>query len=425
MCQNTVANVNENAYHSRLLFKPTFIVTDMQFSFFGSSITLILCVLLTACNNGDGNLNAQPGSAALAPPLSPVAVLGQKIFFDPSLSASGLQSCGTCHDPASAHAGSDGLAVPLGGPGMDVPGFRNTPTLRYLSFNNPFLFDDEGTPTGGFNLDGRAVSFMDQARRPFLAPHEMANATPAAVIARLRSASYVSEFMQVFGNDIFDAGEAAFDRAAFALQQFERESTAFRPFDSKFDYFLAGEARLSDQELRGLALFNDPGKGNCAACHSSSRLPDGTPPLFTDFSFDNLGVPRNPDIPANADPDHFDLGLCGPDRTDLADRPELCGAFKVPTLRNVALTAPYFHNGKFATLREVVSFYVRRDTNPEEWYPNAGADKFDDLPPQYRANVNTTEAPYNRRPGDLPALTSDEIDDVVAFLNTLTDGYQP
>lgn len=398
----------------------------MYFRSFSSSMTLVLGVLLTACSSDSNNNDIQPGtSAQLSPSLSAVAALGEKIFFDQSLSASGLQSCATCHDRASAHADGDQLTVPFGGPGMDVQGFRNTPSLRYLSFNTAFFFDAEGTPTGGFNLDGRAASLMAQARRPFLAPHEMANATTAEVITRLRSASYVSEFMQVFGSDIFDSGEASFDRAVFAIQQFELESAEFRPFDSKFDYFLAGKARLSDQELRGLALFNDPAKGNCNACHSSTRTPDGLPPLFTDFTYDNLGVPRNYDIAANADAEYFDLGLCGPDRTDLSGRAELCGAFKVPTLRNIALTAPYFHNGKFATLREVVSFYVRRDTNPEEWYPNAGVDKFDDLPAQYRVNVNTTEAPYNRRLGDMPALTSSEIDDVVAFLNTLTDGYQP
>jgi cytochrome c peroxidase len=391
-------------------------------------VLLTLAAFQSACVSSGGGTpaNLQPGQVvASAPPLSPVAALGKKIFFDPSLSASGLQSCATCHDPDHAHAGADGLAVPLGGPGMDVPGFRNAPTLNYLSFNTPFFFDAEGTPTGGFNLDGRADSFMAQARRPFVAPHEMANGTPANVVTRLRSTSYVSEFMQVFGSDIFDNGDSAFDRAVFALQQYEQEAPEFRPFDSKYDWFLAGKIRLTDQEMHGLALFNDPQKGNCAACHSSARLPDGTPPLFTDFTYDNLGVPRNPDIPANADPDYFDLGLCGPDRTDLAGRSGLCGAFRVPTLRNVAVTAPYFHNGRFNTLREVVSFYVRRDTNPEEWYPNAGADKFNDLPPQYRANVNTTEAPYNRLPGAAPALDSDEIDDVVAFLNTLTDGYRP
>jgi cytochrome c peroxidase len=387
---------------------------------------LIIATLLSACSSTDGDTGVQPGNALRnATQLSPVASVGEKIFFDQSLSASGMQSCGTCHDPAAAHADSAGLTVPLGGPGMDVSGFRNTPTLRYLSFNTRFFFDGEGTPTGGFDLDGRAASFMAQGKGPFVAPHEMANSSPAEVITRLQSASYVSEFMDVFGSDIFDSGEAAFDRAALALQQFQMESAEFRPFDSKFDYFLAGQVELSEQELRGFALFNNPAKGNCSACHSTARLPDGTPPLFTDFSYDNLGVPRNTAIPANADPDHFDLGLCGPDRNDLSSRTDLCGAFKVPTLRNVAVTAPYFHNGKFDTLREVVSFYVRRDTNPEEWYPNAGLDKFDDLPAQYRVNVNTTEAPYNRKLGGVPALTSDEIDDVVAFLNTLTDGYQP
>ncbi len=387
---------------------------------------LVLTALLSACGGGADNPNAQPGSAAAASAgLSAAAALGKEIFFDQSLSASGLQSCATCHDPATAHAGSDGRAVPLGGPAMDTPGFRNTPTLRYLSFNTAFFFDAEGTPTGGFNLDGRASSFMEQARRPFLAPHEMANATPAAVVDKLRAASYVSDFMQVFGSGIFDTGEAAFDRAVFALQRYATEAPEFRPFDSKFDDFLAGLVQLSAQELRGLALFNNAAKGNCAACHSSARLADGTPPLFTDFTYDNLGVPRNRDIPANDDPEHFDQGLCGPDRTDLTARTDLCGAFKVPTLRNVAVTAPYFHNGRFDTLRAVVSFYVRRDTNPEEWYPDAGADKFDDLPAPYRVNVNTTEAPYNRRLGDPPALTSDEIDDVVAFLETLTDGYRP
>lgn len=391
-------------------------------------LVLLLGALLSACGggSGDSNANTSPGSVvSQAAALSPAAALGKKIFFDPSLSVSGLQSCATCHDPDHAHAGADGLAVPPGGPTMDTPGFRNAPTLNYLSFDTAFFFDSEGTPTGGFNLDGRAASFMAQARRPFVAPHEMANGTAAEVVDKLRSAAYVSEFMQVFGSDIFDSGDDAFDRAVFALQKYETEAPEFRPFDSKYDYFLAGKVQLSAQEMRGLALFNDPNKGNCAACHSNSRLDDGTPPLFTDFTYDNLGVPRNMDIPANADSDYYDLGLCGPDRTDLAGRTDLCGAFKVPTLRNVAVTAPYFHNGRFATLTEVVSFYVRRDTNPEEWYPNAGADKFNDLPPQYRSNVNTTEAPYNRKPGGVPALDSDEIDDLVAFLNTLTDGYQP
>jgi cytochrome c peroxidase len=139
-------------------------------------------------------------------------------------------------------------------------------------------------------------------------------------------------------------------------------------------------------------------------------------------------VPRNPEIPATADAQYFDMGLCGPDRTDLAQSIDLCGQFKVPTLRNVATRQAFFHNGRFHTLTEALHFYVQRDTNPEKWYPLNGAgvaQKFNDVPPLLARNVNTVEVPYNRHRGDAPALSDDEIDDVIAFLNTLTDGYDP
>lgn len=389
------------------------------------ALPLTLALLLAACGgSGGGNDNSTNDSA---PALSPAAALGEKIFADQSLSASGQMACATCHDPDHAHASNPAAGVvPAGGAGLNVAGFRNTPTLSYISFTPAFYFDAEGTPTGGFARDGRATDLIAQAEAPFLSAHEMANGDAAGFVAKLRNAAYVAEFQQVFGAAIFDDADTAFQRARFAVAQYEKEDADFRPFDSKFDYFLAGKATLTAQELRGYALFNSPTKGNCAGCHPSGRNSDGTPPLFTDFTYDNLGVPRNTAIPATTDPAYFDLGLCGPDRTDLSTRTDLCGAFKVPTLRNVALTAPYFHNGKFATLREVVEFYVRRDTNPELWYPvgASGIEKFNDLPPAYRANVNTSEAPYNRQLGDNPALDDDEIDAVVAFLNTLTDGYQ-
>jgi cytochrome c peroxidase len=309
-----------------------------------------------------------------------------------------------------------------------TPGFRNPPSLRYLSFTTAFQFNTDGTPTGGFNRDGMADTLQAQAERPFLAEHEMANATPAEVIDKLRKASYAQEFVDVFGAGAFDDPALAFERVRQALERYQREDPDFRRFDSKYDLFLAGLVALSDRELQGLTLFNAPAKGNCAACHPSERGNDGSPPLFTDFTYDNIGVPRNPAIAANADPAYFDLGLCGPFRNDLAARIDLCGAFKVPALRNVVITAPYFHNGRFATLKEAVGFYVRRDTNPEQWYPRtAGGSvlKFDDLPPQYHGNVNVSEAPYDRLPGQLPALTEEEIDLVVEFLGTLTDGYRP
>ena len=154
----------------------------------------------------------EPARADGTDPAGPGPVtLGEKIFHDPSLSASGAMACATCHDPAHAHAQSNGLAVQPGGPSLDVPGFRAVPSLRYLSFAPPFAFDAEGTPSGGFNRDGRAKDLIVQAQRPLFAPHEMANATPADLVARLAKTPYADEFRQVFGRDIFvrRAGERA------------------------------------------------------------------------------------------------------------------------------------------------------------------------------------------------------------------------
>jgi len=355
------------------------------------------------------------------------ASLGRAIFFDASLSASGQMSCATCHDPAHAHSQSNALAVQSGGANLDVPGFRAVPSLRYMT-SDKFFFDGEGTPTAGFNRDGRASSLLEQAERPFLAAHEMANVDAAGVTTKLAAAAYADDFRAVFGDDAFDDADGAFLRARFAIEAYEKSAPELHPFDSKYDYFLGGKVMLSAPELRGFALFNRPDKGNCAGCHPSMRGADGSPPLFTDYTYDNLGVPRNAEIAANADPAYFDLGLCGPERADLVERTDLCGAFKVPTLRNVATRQVFFHNGQFKTLRDAIHFYVRRDTNPDEFYPIAAdgvVQKFDDLPPAFHRNVNTEEVPYDRHPGQAPRLDDAEIDDLIAFINTLTDGYDP
>ena len=239
---------------------------------------------------------------------------------------------------------------------LDVAGTRSVPSLRYLN-RFPFFFDSEGTPNGGFNRDGRAQSLLEQAERPLLAANEMANGDAATFVAKLALAAYADEFRQVFGADIFDDADGACFRARFAIEAYEQSETALHPFDSKYDHFLAGKVMLSNAELRGLALFNRPDKGNCQACHPSARGTDGTPPLFTDYTYDNLGVPRNAEIPANADPAYFDLGLCGPIRADLGQRArDLCGAFKVPTLRNVATRQVFFHNGVFQDAARCVAF---------------------------------------------------------------------
>lgn len=396
-----------------------------------SNAIIVACVVLVTALFGAGAL--QESAATKTPvPSSPEARLGKRMFFDPSLSASGTVSCATCHDPDYAFAQPPNQgAIPMGGVRQDSPGVRNAPSLCYLAWTPPFALaarDGKLVPVGGFTRDGRVNTLAEQARLPLLAAHEMANGTSAEFAARLRRTAYADDFRVVFGEGALQDPEIALARATFALQQFQLEDTStFAPFTSKYDYFLRGELDLTEQEKRGLALFDDPKKGNCAACHPSNRNDDGSLPLFTDFTYDNTGVPRNRSIPANANPAYFDLGLCGPFRTDLTQHNELCGAFKVPTLRNIALTAPYLHNGHFATLRDVVEFYVTRDTDPQRWYATAGqrsALKFNDLPKQYAANVNTTEVPYNRHPGDQPALNSMEIDDLLAFLQTLTDGYQ-
>jgi cytochrome c peroxidase len=369
---------------------------------------------------------ALAGASDLAAP-NPVT-LGEKIFSDASLSASGAMACATCHDPAHAHAQSNDLAVQMGGANLDVPGFRAVPSLQYISLTPVFSFAADGTPTGGFNRDGRAKDLLVQALRPLFATHEMANATPGDLVARLARTPYADEFRQVFGQNIFDDEQGTLLAVTFALAQYQKLDPDFRPFDSKYDLFLAGRLRLAPAELRGLALFNRADKGNCAACHPSGRNADGTPPMFTDFTYDNLGVPRNPQIPATLDPAYSDRGLCGPDRADLADRRDLCGAFKVPTLRNVATRKVFFHNAQFKTLRDALRFYVRRDTNPEQFYPldaDGNVLKFDDLPPELAGNVNTKEIPYDRKSGEAPRLTEAELDDLEAFLGTLTDGYAP
>jgi len=390
---------------------------------------LALSSLLAACGGGgtSGEGSAVP-AVTTASTLSAQASLGEKLFNDVSLSASGQQACASCHVASSAHAQNNALAAQLGGAALDQQGGRLSPSIRYLSYNTAFQFDSEGTPTGGFFWDGRATSLQDQAGKPFLNPVEMANASEAEVVAKVAQASYAAEFRQVFGSDIFSRPADAFARITLALQQYQREDSDFHPFSSRYDAFLRGSASLNEQQLRGLALFNSPNKGNCAACHPSARASDGSHPLFTDFTYDNLGVPRNTELGHNADPAFYDLGLCARNLGDLLTRTDLCGAFKVPSLRNVALRQAYFHNGRFKTLKDVVTFYVQRETNPEKWYPLNGdgsVDKYNDLPSAYRANVNTTEAPYNRRLGDAPALSDSEIDDVVAFLATLSDGYTP
>ena len=379
--------------------------------------TALLALALAGCGGG--------GSTATQVQPSTASVVGAKIFADTSLSASGKQSCQTCHDFSSGTSAPNALSVQAGGVNLEQSGVRNTPSITYMRSEFAFRIDPDDGPEGGFFWDGRESTLAMQATEPFTNPREMAMADHASVVARLRVASYADEFKSVYGANAFDDVETAYTHMTEAIAAFETEDKRFEPFTSKFDEVQRGKATYTAAEARGFALFTDGSKGNCSACHPSDVGDFGALPIFTDRTYDNLGVPRNTEIPANADPAYYDLGLCN-NAAIKTSNPEVCGAFKVPSLRNVALRHSFFHNGRFHTLKDAITFYVQRDTNPEKWYPrkpDGTYDKFNDLPQEYRKNVNQEEVPYNRHQGDQPALSDAEVDDVIAFLGTLSDGF--
>jgi len=378
--------------------------------------------------NGDGPVPVR--AVPPHPSAAEVAALGKQLFFDPALSASHAQSCATCHDPAHAYGPSNALPAQLGGRDSRAQGLRAVPSLRYLQrvplFTEHYFDEDvdesvDAGPTGGLTWDGRARNPHEQARLPLLSPLEMANADEAAVVAAVAKSSYAREFERVFGRDIFASTGAAFDAITRALEVYQDTPEEFFPYTSKFDAFLRHRTELTAQEKRGLALFEEPSKGNCARCHPSEIGSSGGFPAFTDFGYVAIAVPRNRRLAANGDPKYYDLGLCGPLRTDLRGRAEFCGMFRTPSLRNVALRRTFFHNGAFHSLEDALHFYVDRDLHPAEWYPGGS---YDDLPAEYRANVSR-EPPFDRKPGDAPALSDAEIADLIAFLGTLTDGWKP
>ena len=397
-------------------------------------------------------------------PLSLVADLGERLFHDPRLSGSGNFSCASCHDAAAAFGPVSARPVVLGGAQGNTPGYRAVPSLRYLYRQPAFTIGPEASadsdsapvpaqqaqralnapralksatdtaaaaanpvPQGGLFWDGRVNTLQSEVDGPLFNPAEMDAHSIDAVLHTLES-HYGDEFRALFGATLFQQPRLAIDEAMFAIARYQVESADFHPFTSKYDAWLTGRARLTDAELRGYEAFNDPARGNCAACHLDQPTRDGLPPLFTDFQYEALGVPRNAAIPANRDPQYYDQGLCGPYRTDMRGQSRYCGMFLTPGLRNTATRRVFFHNGVFHSLREVLDWYVNRDLHPERFYPRDAAGrvlKYDDLPPAARVNVDITDAPFNRHPGEAAALSAAEIDDVIAFLGTLTDGYTP
>jgi len=366
-------------------------------------------------------------------------LLGQLLFEDQELSLHRNQSCASCHslqpsagryrinrqvpgfvDPVNVRKGT---AVSVGSV-EGAQGSLNAPSAGYAAFSPPFHWDNaEGLYVGGQFWSGRASTLVEQAKKPFLNPVEMAMPSEWSVVQRiLRQASYQPLFQDVYGIDLNaitkNQSEKVFKLVAQAISAFEK-SPALNKFNSKFDYVLAGKTTFTPLESKGFELFNREDKGNCAACHISAATQNEqgqiVPPLFTDFTYDNIGLPRNVKIPNNPEPD---LGLGGREDIVKADPEGLeLGKHKVMTLRNIALTAPYGHNGVMATLEEIVHFYNARDTlgmvfnNQDRRFARTGWPA-----PEVLDNVNHDEL------GNL-GLSFAEEKAIVTFLKTLTDDY--
>ena len=346
-------------------------------------------------------------AAALEPALTPVQALGRALFFDASLSEPAGQSCASCHAPRAAFASPGGAVLEGAVPGRF--GNRAPPSIAYAAFT-PILHWDKAEKSfaGGQFRDGRAADLVEQAKGPLLNPVEMNNPDIATVCRKVAARPYAAGFARAFAEPLDCASDGA-TRILQALAAYEG-SPEVDPFSSKYDLALAGKIRLGAQEMRGYALFR--GEAGCERCHPSSPGPRGEPPLFTDFGYDNVGAPKNPQNPFYAQPGevnpagaaYVDEGLGG-----YLKRPADYGKFRSPSLRNIAVneeTRAYMHNGSLVGLRQVLEFYDKRDAEPGRWTP------------EEPRTVNRADL------GDLK-LSEQDIEDLLAFLRTLTDGWTP
>jgi cytochrome c peroxidase len=383
-----------------------------------------------------------------AAPLSELAQLGRSLYFDASLSAPPGQSCATCHDAA---VGWTGPRSDINREGAVYPGAvhsrfgnRKPPSAAYATQSPVLYFDqEEGLFIGGNFWDGRATGWLlgkaaaEQAQGPFLNPVEQNLPDAATLVQKVCASGYRDQLVGVFGTGICSNTIDAFNAIGQAIFAFE-DSPELNAFSSKYDFYLRDPSKypLTAQELLGLQLFNDTKKGRCAECHPSAPGEKGEPPLFTDFSYDNLGFPKNPANPTYQMPPEFnpdgrawvDPGLGG----FLATVPRYAhhaeanwGKHKVPTLRNVdkrpqaEFVKAFGHNGSLKNLKEVVHFYNTRDVLPVcDVTTAAGSGKTCWPPPEVTANLNREEL------GDL-GLSEAEEWAIVAFMQTLTDGWVP
>jgi cytochrome c peroxidase len=354
--------------------------------------------------------------------------VGKQIFFDTDLSWPRGQSCASCHDPGSGFADPEIILPVSEGAILGRFGARNAPSAAYASFAPARSYDETlATFVGGQFLDGRAATLEEQAKEPFLNRLEMNMPSRRAVVSRVRLAEYAADFRTVFGRRSLSPTDVrrAYDRIVAAIAAYER-SAELNSFTAKHDYAmtLVGPPRMmtfTADERMGMMLFN--GKAQCSVCHvnpmsglppsEASTIVPTEPILYSDYRYANLGIPKNWDspfltLPESLNPDgdaYIDHGLAADLPGGVEANPQFDGMFRTPSLRNVAHTAPYGHNGVFRTLKEIVHFYNTRDVPGAGW--------------------PAPEVPYNIETelmGDL-GLTPTEENQIIAFLLTLTDGW--
>jgi len=353
--------------------------------------------------------------AAAAEGYNSVEALGEALFFDVNLSQNRTQSCATCHNPDHGYVDTRqtdaGLAYSLGDDGESL-GDRNAPTITYAREVPSFRVNDMDYYMGGQFLDGRAHDLAAQAGGPPLNPIEMGMPDKVSVVLRLaENTDYVAALKAYFDADVADV-DATYDAMTQAIAAYER-TDLFAPYDSKYDRAVRGDYVMTPQEALGQDLFFDKERTNCSLCHVENEQPASAGELFTAHEYFNLGVPTNvPGRKANGVlVGKIDFGLLGnPEVNDVIEM----GKFRTPTLRNVAVTGPYMHNGIFNDLRTVVLFYNRYNIDEAEWQINPETGK-----PFGWPEVPKTLAVRELTHG--PALTNQEIDALVAFMETLTD----
>jgi cytochrome c peroxidase len=342
--------------------------------------------------------------------------LGSALYFDESLSLNRNQSCASCHAPSNGFVDTTTnpktLSGSMGSDGKSI-GDRNAPTASYASFIPAFSKKSNGEYVGGQFHDGRASLLKDQAAGPPLNPGEMAMPTKQAVLDRLlENEVYKESFSVLFGVDVLKDADKAFDAMALSIASFEK-TELFAPFDSKYDRYLKGEYSFTEQEKLGETLFFSQQFTNCNQCHQLRKLPAQAKETFSNYEYRNIGVPANSALrKLNGKSARFiDNGLL---ENPLVDDEKQAGKFKTPTLRNIAVTGPYMHNGVFSDLRTVVLFYDKynsrkaaRKINPETGKTWAE--------PEVAENIALDELTKGK------ALSDKRIDALVAFMETLTD----